>query len=96
MGARFRGKSEKQIPFGEDNQGRGRGIFPRFGTGRGSCRKDGGKGAGRVDFAGLACYCEKVAMASRVFGRQEEKTAIHWKSNYTARLSGFLTFWSGR
>ena len=31
-------------------------------------------------------------MTSRVFGRQEEKTAIHWKSNYTARISGFLTF----
>jgi hypothetical protein len=84
-----KGTGEKQIPFVDDKP---EAFFLLFWEGRWeSCRKDGGKGAGMVDFAGLACYCKKVAMASSVFGRQEEKTAIHWKSNHTARLSGFLT-----
>jgi hypothetical protein len=63
---------------------------PVFGGRRESCRKDGGKGIGRVDFAGVACYCKKVAMVSRVFGRQKGRSAIHWKSSYTARFFGFL------
>jgi hypothetical protein len=61
-----------------------------------SSRNGTGKSDGGVDFASFACYCEKVAMASSVFGRQHGKSAIHWKSNYTARLSGFLAFCSGR
>jgi hypothetical protein len=74
---------------------------PVLGRGWEGCRKDGGKGSGRVDLSGFACYCKKVAMASRVFGRQEGpicgtlEVELHRK---VLRLSGlgFLAYWSAR